>query len=185
MSSRAEFWSNAKACWALSGGCDGAHIRHGPHGEAITDPRDSGDPFSALGRLSQQLSQGRDLNGEIALLDGGALPGRLNEIGLGHHLTRAIQKSRQEKRGPIRRRSLPQPRSAPGWARTNISRSSALTRTTSPARPNPAPNISRGNSPDPRGGRDGARRSAANRALGRSAVLASVQLVSPRAGRML
>jgi hypothetical protein len=52
--------------------------------------------------LSQQLPQGSDLNGEIALLDGGSLPGRLNKIGLGKHLTRAIQKSSQEKRGPIR-----------------------------------------------------------------------------------
>ena len=34
-------------------------------------------------------------------------------------------------------------------------RSSALTPTTSPAQPNPAPNISRGNSPDPLGGRGG------------------------------
>jgi hypothetical protein len=48
--------------------------------------------------------QGCDLNGEIALLDGGALPRSVNKIGLGQHLTRAIQESCQEKRGPIRDR---------------------------------------------------------------------------------
>jgi hypothetical protein len=39
MSSPAEFWSNADGGWALSGGCDGAHIRHGRVGYDLEEER--------------------------------------------------------------------------------------------------------------------------------------------------
>src|SRR5262245_57076901 len=54
-------------------------VRFNHANEAVAHPVYRRDPVSAAGRLPQQLPQGSDLNGEIALFDGGALPSSVNK----------------------------------------------------------------------------------------------------------
>ena len=69
--------------------------------ETVADAGDRRDPLPAARRLSQVLPEGSDLNLEIRLFDGGALPSRIDEVGFGQHLARTIQKGCQKKKSPI------------------------------------------------------------------------------------
>ena len=58
-----------------------AELFDGPR-EAVADARNRGDPFTAVGGRTKQLPQLRDLDGEVAFLDGHARPRRVHQLGL-------------------------------------------------------------------------------------------------------
>ena len=57
-------------------------------GEAVADARNRGDPVAAVGGRAEQLAQERDLDGEVAFLDGGVRPCRVHQLGLAEDLAR-------------------------------------------------------------------------------------------------
>jgi hypothetical protein len=68
--------------------------------EAIANPRDSRDPLAAIGRASEEFAKRRD-HGEVAFLDSSAWPRRIHELGLGSHLTGALQQGPEEQCPPL------------------------------------------------------------------------------------
>ncbi|MEY9163431.1 hypothetical protein ABIE78_001550 [Sinorhizobium fredii] len=50
--------------------------------EAVADARNRRDPFTAVGGRTKQLPELRDLDGEVAFLDGRARPSRVHQLGL-------------------------------------------------------------------------------------------------------
>ena len=52
-------------------------------GEAVTDSRHRRDPFAAIVCRAEKLAQRRDLNRQVAFLDGSPGPCRIHQRGLG------------------------------------------------------------------------------------------------------
>ena len=85
--------------------------------EAIADPRNGRDPLAAIGRRAEELAERRDLDREVAFLDRRARPGRVHQLGLGPHLSGALQEGGEEQGASLSdgdRLAIPEERSVVG-----------------------------------------------------------------------
>ena len=64
--------------------------------EAVADARNRGDPFTAVGGRTKQLPQLRDLDGEVAFLDGRARPRRVHQFGFAQDFARPSDERRKQ-----------------------------------------------------------------------------------------
>src|SRR5690606_32528563 len=99
---------------AVADGFEGQHGKYGPCGpdlgtraggdEAVADPWHGHDPVLACRRRAERLAQGRDLHRKVALLDGLAWPGGVEQSLLADHFTRACGKHAEELPSPMPQR---------------------------------------------------------------------------------